>query len=71
MVKSSSSSFFVVQAIQTIADWQWFEDLLRTYANTDLDEPQLSTIWKDLENLQARYAPPVGASVLLLSLIHI
>jgi len=65
MVKLSSPSSFVVHAIQSSTDWQWFEDLLRTYANTDLDEPKLSTIWKDLENLQARYAPPVGASVLL------
>jgi ribosomal protein S18 acetylase RimI-like enzyme len=65
MLKSSCSSFFFVQTIHSSADWQWFEDLLRTYANTDLDEPKLSTIWKDLENLQSRYAPPVGASVLL------
>ena len=65
MLKSSCSSFFFVQTIHSSADWQWFEDLLRIYANTDLDEPQLSTIWKDLENLQARYAPPEGASVLL------
>lgn len=51
--------------VETPADWQHFESLLRTYAATDLDQPHLSSIWKDLDDLPARYGPPLGAAVLL------
>jgi putative acetyltransferase len=56
---------FLIQSIQSTADWSTFELLLRTYAQHDLDQPHLSSIWKDLEDLPARYGPPKGAAVLL------
>ena len=52
--------------VETQQDWQHFEKLLRTYAENDLDQPHLSSIWQDLNNLPARYGPPVGIAVLLL-----
>ena len=51
--------------VETSEDWLHFESLLRTYATTDLDQPHLSSIWKDLDDLPARYGPPFGAAVLL------
>jgi ribosomal protein S18 acetylase RimI-like enzyme len=45
--------------------WNDFDMLLREYAEQDLAQPKLSTIWKDLEDLPARYASPVGGVVLL------
>lgn len=51
--------------VESPEDWQHFESLLRTYAATDLDQPHLSSIWKDLDDLPARYGPPFGAAVLL------
>ena len=45
--------------------WQAFEELLREYAVRDLAQPHLSTIWRDLENLPARYAAPSGRAILL------
>ena len=45
--------------------WQAFEALLREYAVRDLAQPHLSTIWRDLENLPARYAAPSGRAILL------
>ncbi len=53
--------------IQSPQDWQHFDSLLRTYAATDLDQPHLSSIWKDLEDLPARYGPPHGAVLLLIA----
>ena len=49
----------------TSAPWLAFASLLREYAEQDLAQPQLSTIWKDLENLPARYGQPAGGVVLL------
>ncbi len=54
------------QVVASPEDWQQFESLLRIYAATDLDQPHLSSIWKDLDDLPARYGPPLGAAVLLL-----
>ena len=51
--------------IESAQDWQHFDSLLRTYAANALDQPHLSSIWKDLEDLPARYGPPKGAAVLL------
>lgn len=45
--------------------WSAFAELLREYAEQDLAQPQLSTIWRDLEDLPARYGKPVGGAVLL------
>ena len=45
--------------------WVEFAELLRAYAQQDLAQPHLSTIWRDLEDLPARYAAPVGGVVLL------
>ena len=45
--------------------WQDFDALLREYAVRDLAQPHLSTIWRDLENLHARYAAPSGRAILL------
>ena len=56
---------FLIQSIQSKADWSMFEMLLRTYAQHDLNQPHLSSIWQDLEDLPARYGPPKGAAVLL------
>ena len=53
--------------IESAQDWQHFDSLLRTYAANDLDQPHLSSIWKDLESLPARYGPPHGAALLLIA----
>jgi GNAT superfamily N-acetyltransferase len=45
--------------------WIEFAELLKEYAQQDLAQPLLSTIWGDLEDLPARYAAPVGGVVLL------
>jgi len=55
------------RVVESMQDWQDFELLLRTYAATDLDQPHLSSIWKDLDDLPARYGAPVGRAVLLLN----
>ena len=55
----------LVGALATPGHWQAFEALLREYAVRDLAQPQLSTIWRDLENLPARYAAPSGRAILL------
>jgi putative acetyltransferase len=47
------------------SSWIDFAELLREYAQQDLAQPQLSTIWTDLEDLPARYAAPTGGVVLL------
>lgn len=47
------------------SSWVEFADLLREYAKQDLAQPQLSTIWKDLDDLPARYAAPIGGAILL------
>jgi ribosomal protein S18 acetylase RimI-like enzyme len=56
--------------VETQQDWQHFETLLRTYAENDLDQPHLSSIWQDLNDLPARYGPPVGVAVLLLGHVN-
>jgi putative acetyltransferase len=53
--------------IKSAQDWQHFDSLLRTYAATDLDQPHLSSIWKDLDDLPARYGSPHGAALLLIA----
>ena len=53
--------------IESAQDWQHFDSLLRTYAATDLDQPHLSSIWKDLDDLPARYGTPHGAALLLIA----
>ena len=55
----------VLQAVTQAADWLQFAQLLRDYAAHDLDQPHLSTIWQDLANLPARYAPPQGGAWLV------
>ena len=45
--------------------WRDFEELLREYAGRDLAQPHLSSIWRDLENLPARYAAPSGRAIVL------
>ncbi len=52
-------------ATESPTRWTDFANLLREYANTELAEPHLSTIWQDLKDLTARYAEPNGAAVLL------
>lgn len=52
------------QAI-TSQNWIDFTALLREYAEQDLAQPQLSSIWKDLEDLPARYGSPTGGVILL------
>jgi putative acetyltransferase len=65
MSESSAGPQFLIQSIQAEAHWSVFESLLRTYAQHDLDQPHLSSIWQDLEDLPARYGAPNGAAVLL------
>ena len=55
----------LVGAYDAPGHWQAFEVLLREYAVRDLAQPHLSTIWRDLENLPARYAAPSGRAILL------
>jgi len=47
-------------------NWQQFGALLREYAENDLAEPHLSSIWKDLEDLHSRYSTPFGGGAILL-----
>jgi ribosomal protein S18 acetylase RimI-like enzyme len=54
-----------IHPVQTAADWNDLAALLRTYAAHDLDQPHLSTIWKDLTDLPARYSPPQGLALLM------
>jgi ribosomal protein S18 acetylase RimI-like enzyme len=61
----SDHLIFKTRLVTSQDDWQIFETLLRTYAAKDLDQPQLSSIWKDLEDLPARYGHPEGSAVLL------
>lgn len=65
MTAMPASFIFDTQLVTTTQDWQQFESLLQTYATTDLDQPHLSSIWKDLEDLPARYGSPHGAAILL------
>ena len=51
--------------VTTPSDWADLADLLRVYAAHDLDHPQLSTIWKDLDDLPARYGAPQGLALLV------
>jgi putative acetyltransferase len=60
-------SHLSTRLIESTQDWQQFDKLLRTYAATDLDQPHLSSIWKDLDDLPARYGPPHGAAFLLIA----
>lgn len=57
--------YFKTRPVVSPQDWLDFAMLLRTYAAHDLDQPQLSSIWNDLENLPARYGAPVGTAILL------
>lgn len=52
-------------AAETPSGWEDLANLFREYANNDLAEPHLSTIWQDLIDLTARYAAPQGGAVLL------
>ena len=54
-----------IQSVSSPEDWAVMEQLLREYAAHDLDQAHLSTIWKDLEHLPARYGPPQGGALLL------
>ncbi len=56
---------YISDQVRTAPAWEDFNALLREYAEQDLAQPQLSTIWKDLEDLPARYGSPVGGVVLL------
>ena len=56
---------YISDQARTAPVWEDFSALLREYAEQDLAQPQLSTIWKDLEDLPARYGRPVGGAVLL------
>jgi len=47
------------------SSWIEFAELLQEYAQQDLAQPQLSTIWQDLKDLPKRYGPPIGGVVLL------
>lgn len=56
---------YISDQARTAPAWEDFNALLHEYAEQDLAQPQLSTIWKDLEDLPARYGSPVGGVVLL------
>jgi len=62
-----NSTHVSTRLIESTQDWAHFDSLLRTYAANDLDQPHLSSIWKDLEDLPARYGPPHGAALLLIA----
>jgi ribosomal protein S18 acetylase RimI-like enzyme len=51
--------------VQSPAQWAQLAQLLQDYAATDLDQPHLSTIWQDLQDLPARYGAPQGGAVLM------
>jgi len=57
-------ALFKLTSISTPADYEIFKGLLLEYAGRDLDDPQNSTIWKDIEQLPGRYAAPDGAVLL-------
>jgi ribosomal protein S18 acetylase RimI-like enzyme len=52
-------------SVQSPVEWAELALLLQAYADKDLDQPHLSTIWKDLEDLPARYGKPLGGALLL------
>jgi GNAT superfamily N-acetyltransferase len=54
-----------IQSVTRPEHWAAFSQLLQEYAANDLDQAHLSTIWKDLEDLPARYGPPHGGALLL------
>ena len=56
---------WTVQTVVNPTDWLALAALLREYAAKDLDRPRLSTIWKDLADLPARYSAPQGLALLL------
>lgn len=56
---------YINEQERTAPVWDDFNSLLREYAKQDLAQPQLSTIWKDLEDLPLRYGSPSGGVVLL------
>jgi putative acetyltransferase len=66
----ANSLNFKTRLVRSSKDWLYFETLLRTYAANDLDQPHLSSIWQDLEDLPARYGPPTGTAVLLVHQPH-
>jgi GNAT superfamily N-acetyltransferase len=55
----------VNDATDASASWVKLAELLHEYADQDLAQPELSTIWQDLEDLPKRYGPPIGGAVLL------
>jgi ribosomal protein S18 acetylase RimI-like enzyme len=56
---------YLSDQVRTASAWADFDTLLHEYAEQDLAQPRLSTIWKDLDDLPARYGSPVGGVVLL------
>ena len=54
-----------IQSVTRPEHWAAFSQLLQEYAANDLDQAHLSTIWKDLEDLPARYGPQHGGALLL------
>ncbi len=56
---------YISDQVSTAPVWGEFNALLHEYAEQDLAQPQLSTIWKDLEDLPTRYGSPAGGVVLL------
>lgn len=57
-------ALFKLTLVSSLAGYALFKGLLLEYAGRDLDDPQKSTIWKDIEQLPGRYAAPEGAVVL-------
>jgi len=55
---------FKLTSLSTPADYEIFKGLLLEYAQRDLDEPQNSTIWQDIEQLPGRYTAPGGGGLL-------
>jgi len=54
-----------IQSVTRSEHWAAFSQLLQEYAANDLDQAHLSTIWKDLDDLPARYGSPHGGALLL------
>ena len=46
------------------AQYDLFTGLITEYAHTDLADAQNSSIWKDLQSIPGRYAPPKGGVLL-------
>lgn len=46
------------------AQYDLFTALITEYAHTDLADAQNSSVWKDLQNIPGRYAPPLGGVLL-------